>query len=94
MKNLIIIIFSIVGILTITSKLFDIPKQEKSLHLAKVGFDMCDSWTYYVTTNSSQFCLTTTPGIFLMLLGMLIYTMMWLLIIPISLYMICYVNDI
>ncbi|ARF09953.1 hypothetical protein Indivirus_6_19 [Indivirus ILV1] len=94
MKTFILVFLGFVAFLNLTSELYNIPKLKKNTHINDVGIDFCDGWSYYLTENSTQFCLTTQIGLFLSFLGSTIYILMWILCLPILIWMVLNTNEI
>ncbi len=93
MKTFIIVLFSFVASLTVVPGIFGVSIVKRHNHFTEIALDFCDSWTYYFASNSTQFCLTTHPGLFIMILGGLVYFLMWIFIVPILLWMLLKSNE-
>lgn len=94
MKIFIIILFSFVASVTVIPEIFGVSFVKRYIHFTEVAFDFCDNWTYYFTHNSTQFCLTTQSGLFIMMIGGLIYFLMCISIVPMLLWMLLKSNEI
>ena len=85
MKTFIIVLFSLVALLLLYENVRERPK--RVIKLTEIGFNFCDTSTYYFTNNSTEFCLTSVTGIFIIITSMLIYVIIGILFVPVTIWL-------